>query len=83
MRTELNCNAGTKTGKNIHIKVIIVAAFTLLISVSVMADCHKNSNISEEKSGNPMTSLHPAANQAAAAAHYKSVEKTFSTELFR
>jgi AhpD family alkylhydroperoxidase len=75
MRIRLNCNATNKTGKNMRIKVIIFAAFTLLISVFVMADGHKNSNISEEESGDPLIALHPTANQAAAAAYYKSVGK--------
>ena len=52
-----------------NMKVIIGAAFTLLISVPVMAVGHKNSNIREEKSGDPMIALHPTANQAAAAAY--------------
>jgi len=57
------------------IKVITAAAITLLISVSAIADGHKNSNTRETKSGDLMISLHPTANQAAAAAYYKAVEK--------
>ena len=57
------------------IKVLTTAAITLLISVSVLADGHNNSDIRETKSGDPMVSLHPTANQAAAAAYYKAVEQ--------
>ena len=57
------------------IKVLTTAAITLLISVSVLADGHNNSGIRETKSGDPMVSLHPTANQAAAAAYYKAVEQ--------
>jgi len=53
------------------IKVITAAAITLLISVSVIADGDKHSNIREIKSVDPMISLHPTANQATAAAPTK------------
>ena len=56
-------------------KSVFVAALTLLISSFVIADGHKSTEIHQAKSSNPMVGLHPEANQAAAAAHYKAVEK--------
>ena len=56
-------------------KSVFVAALTLLISSFVIADGHKSTETHQAKSSNPMVGLHPEANQAAAAAHYKAVEK--------
>jgi len=77
MRGGLNCNFNIKIGENKYIKAITTAAFTLLISVSVMADGHKKLNTCEGKSSDPMISLHPTANQTAAADYCKAVEKMF------
>ena len=51
------------------IKLLATAAITLLTSLSVFADGHNNSDIRETNSADPMISLHPTANQAAAAAY--------------
>jgi len=56
-------------------KTIIVAASTLLTSASLIANGQKDSNIREEKSSYPMISFHPTANQAAATAYYKAMDK--------
>lgn len=57
------------------IKIVTVAVFTIFLSASALADGHNQSDIRESKSGNPMIALHPVANQAAAEAYYKAVEK--------
>ncbi|MFP6802780.1 MAG: carboxymuconolactone decarboxylase family protein [Pseudomonadales bacterium] len=57
-----------------YIKSLVTTVFTLLISTSVIADGSKNSEMREAKSSNPLISLHPLANQAAASAYYKAVE---------
>ena len=75
MRIRLNLNTSTKTGKNIPIKVVISLAFILFNLVSVMDGRHKNSNVIEGESVDPMIAFHPNANQAAAAAYYQSLEK--------
>ena len=55
--------------------LVFVAALTFLISSFVIADGHKSTETHQAKSSNPMVGLHPDANQAAAAAYYKAVEK--------
>ena len=56
-------------------KVLTAGGITLLFSICALAGDHKNSNIREEKQGDPMISLHPTANQGAAASYYKAVEE--------